>query len=206
MKPKNAFLLSALALAALCGEASPIALPGVPGSWVTERALAPRTIYGSFSAEHSLRLDAAGAPHVVYGGDRLFYAFRDGGGWHPEVADARPGVGDVSSLGLDAAGHAHIAYRDVANNVLRYTTNASGTWSSELVASGVEVPGVSVAVDGNGKVHVAYQDFRSDETRYATNASGSWVTTRLDGPAGLSCSIALDANGRVHVSYVNSSF
>src|SRR5688572_23226788 len=85
-------LLSLLLVGAIAGPAMPVPLPGVPGSWVTERPYAPRTIYGYISSERTLALDAADNPHVAYGGDRLYYAHRDAGGWHTEVADVRPGV------------------------------------------------------------------------------------------------------------------
>jgi hypothetical protein len=70
--------------------------------------------------DRSLRLDAAGRPHIAYGADKLYYSWHGGDQWHCEVADPSPGVGRFASLVLDTAGHPHISYYDDRNGDLRY--------------------------------------------------------------------------------------
>ena len=208
MKSKNAtaFALAALALISSAGGVRRVAadssdaLPGIGGSWVAERAFAPRTISTFYGAPRALAVDALGNPHAAYGGDRLYHAFRDDGGWHYEVADPRQGVGDLVALALDTANRAHIVYRDAANSAVRYATNAGGAWATQLVASGVEAHGVAIALDPAGRPRIAYQDLVADELRFATNATGAWATTRLDA-GGQTCSIAVGADGKTHVGY-----
>jgi len=76
-------------------------------------------------------------------------------------------------LGLDGEGHAHIAYTgldDEDNPVLKYATNSSGEWVTEIVDpspnSGI---GASIAVDSDGYVHISYYDNGNSSLKYATN-------------------------------------
>jgi len=78
-----------------------------------------------------------------------------------------------SYLGLDGDGNAHIAYTgldDEDNPVLKYATNASGEWVTEIVDpspnSGI---GASIAVDSDGYVHISYYDNGNSSLKYATN-------------------------------------
>ena len=62
--------------------------------------------------DRSLRLDAAGHPHVAYGGDRLYYAYYNGMNWNLDTVYDSPGVGRYTSLDLDNEGRPHISYYD----------------------------------------------------------------------------------------------
>ena len=53
---------------------------------------------------HYLRLDAAGYPHIAYGGDHLYYTRYDGIGWRYETVDGAEHVGAGASLALDSEG------------------------------------------------------------------------------------------------------
>ena len=83
--------------------------------------------------DNSLALDAAGRPHVAYGGDHLYYAYHDGTAWHVETVDAGLQVGIYASLALDAAGRPHIAYYDQANDYLRYAYHDGTAWQLQTV-------------------------------------------------------------------------
>jgi len=95
----------------LPGEATPAdAGPADSASmgWLIECVDCPK--YVGYLTGRSLRVDAAGQPHVAYGGDHLYYAWHDGATWHLETADDAPGVGSDASLALDGAGYPHISY------------------------------------------------------------------------------------------------
>ena len=78
-------------------------------AWDIQRVDAPK--YFEPGGDRSLRLDAAGHPHLAYGADALYHAWHDGTTWHLETVDPAPGVGRFASLALDAAGHPHISSR-----------------------------------------------------------------------------------------------
>jgi len=106
------------------------ALPG--GSrWVTATVDQPRTFQDM--RDNSLALDAAGRPHVAYGGDHLYYAYRDGAGWHTTAVDSGLQVGVYASLALDAAGRPHIAYYDQDTDTLRYAYHDGTAWRLQAV-------------------------------------------------------------------------
>ncbi len=107
----------------------------------------------------------------------LNFAYKAGDNWTTEEVD--PNISDNcrelsdSYLGLDSDGNAHIAYTgldDADNPVLKYATNASGEWVTEIVDpspnSGI---GASIAVDNEGYVHISYYDNGNSSLKYATN-------------------------------------
>ena len=85
--------------------------------WVIECVDCPK--YFEEMSDRSLRLDAAGHPHIAYGSDHLYYAWHDGTTWHLETVDDAPGVGSYASLALDGGGYPHISYYDSTNEDLR---------------------------------------------------------------------------------------
>lgn len=103
----------------------------------------------------SLVLDANDRPHIAYARlyDRgspcngLKYAYRSGNSWQVEVVDDGNGVGCGLSLGVDAAGHPHIAY--YGNFSLKYAVR---TVSPSLPESGGTVLGVWVLVALGGLI------------------------------------------------------
>jgi hypothetical protein len=135
-----------------------------------------------------------------------------------------PGVGQISSVGVDSAGRAQIAYRDTLNGDLKYgRKNNNNSWQVFVVESSGEAgSGVSLAVDSAGNPHIAY--FRSasvtalGDLKYAkgtcTPNGQSWTcsfakTTIETGihdtfSAG-NTSIALDGTGVPHIAYFDNT-
>jgi len=108
---------------------------------------------------------------------KLYIAIKSDDNWTIEGID--PNISffcrelSDSYLGLDGDGNAHIAYTgldDENNPVLKYATNASGEWVTEIVDpspnSGI---GASIAVDSEGYVHISYYDNGNSSLKYATN-------------------------------------
>ncbi len=109
--------------------------------------------------DRSLRVDAAGRPHIAYGGDHLYYAWHDGTAWHFETADAAPGVGQYASLALDGAGQPHIAYYDSVARDLRYARRDASGWVVQVVAAEGDVGfHAALGLDAEGRPHIAYYD------------------------------------------------
>ena len=151
----------------------------------------------------AIAVDASGHPHIVYGGDHLYYTYYDGTSWRYETVDKLSDVGKYASLALDTSGKAHISYYDNTNGDLKYATNSSGDWTTVIVDnSGGEY--TSIALDRAGKAHISYY---SGFLWYATNASGPWITESVDSGIikGEYNSIALDKSGNAYISYYLNS-
>jgi hypothetical protein len=116
--------------------------------------------------------------------------------------------GDVTSIAVDLAGTAHVAWHDLPSGGLYYSTNGSGTWvTSPLdVVPGMDLGGhCAIAVHRpTGRLHVAYYDAMNGDLKYARkDPGGVWVRKVLDatGDVGSHASIAVDAAGAVHIAY-----
>ena len=179
-------------------------------NWHIECADCPK--YFSGMTDRSLRLDTAGHPHIVYGGDHLYHAWHDGVTWHYETVDDAPGVGRYASLALDGGGYPHISYYDYAdytNGDLKYAYQDASGWHIETVDGGGNVGRhTSLALDGSGYAHISYclYDYIDDQCeglKYAYQDASGWHIQTVDseGEVGWYTSLALDANGYPHISY-----
>lgn len=132
--------------------------------------------------------------------------------WMPTMVDTFGEHGlSETSVTVDSADKVHISYcrYDSGTWALKYGTNTSGSWITEVVDADLgdfstsAFPPTSVASDGSKKVHIAYAyyDGTSDQytLKYATNRSGVWVTESVD--AGFVGCIALDSSDNVHIIY-----
>ncbi len=123
--------------------------------WIIECVDCPKSFYGM--SDRSLVLDAAGHPHIAYGGDHLYYAWHDGTSWHYETADSSPIVGAYASLALDQEGYPHISFMDGQNQDLRYAYKDASGWHVEAaVSEGLVGYFTSLALDADGYPHVSY--------------------------------------------------
>ncbi len=157
--------------------------------------------------DRSLRLDSNDLPHIVYGGDHLYYAFFDGAAWIHETVDHSDEVGWSASLGLGSDGQPHIAYYDLHMERLLYATREGETWRIETVdtqfAAG-RTAFMSLALDQDNQPHVAYENDLG--LTYATRqaATGTWQAETVDTSAGACISLALDPTGLPHIGYGDS--
>ena len=134
--------------------------------WAIECVDCPK--YFEEMSDRSLRLDAAGYPHIAYGSDHLYYAWHDGATWHLETVDEAPGVGSYASLALDGGGYPHISYYDTTNGDLRYAYLDASGWHTQIVDSeGVVGRNTSLALDGSGYPHIGYNNITDDDLMYA---------------------------------------
>jgi hypothetical protein len=104
-------------------------------------------------------------------------------GCGPEVTDWELDAVGVSgsdpSIAVDAEGALHLVFLN--NEGLRYATNASGTWTTELASAVSGITRItSVAVDTTGGVHAVLGQITGSNVLYATNASGAWTSERID--------------------------
>lgn len=159
-------------------------------------------------------MDREGNVHISYLDKNvgLKYATNSGGSWVVEVLDHTPNVGWNTSIAVDSNNKVHISYSDPSpildppgNGYLKYATNASGEWITQVIDDKDAGFFTGIDVDSQDSVHIAYYawDGSRGRLKYATNASGSWVIETVDenGAVGLYCAIALDLQDRPHISY-----
>jgi hypothetical protein len=161
-----------------------------------------------------IAVDRYGAVHISYldksGG--LRYSTNASGAWEVYTIDDAANVGWNTSIAVDSNGGVHISYSDPSpvlnppgNGCLKYATNASGAWTTEIVDDEDAGFYTGIAADSEDNLHIAYYtwDSTAGSLRYATNASGSWVKEAVDetGVVGLFCAIAVDTTGSLHISY-----
>lgn len=212
-----------LALIVIAGAAVTFALvPAAPtsaqpeASWDVTCIDCPRS--SGVLGDRSLRIDAQGRPHIAYGGDHLYHAYRDGGGWHTEVADSSNYTGGRMSLALNAAGESRISYTrqhtcpwppfDEICYDLRFAYKDSSGWHTETLFPDGKVASTAIAVDAAGRAHIVFWDMASSTVRYALQSGGGWQVETVGGMTGneqdFSVSLALDSLGRPHIVYANS--
>ncbi len=162
----------------------------------------------------SLELDAVGNAHISYYENRaLKYAIRSEESWNRETVDSGVlvTVGLYNSLALDRDGYAHISYVDETNHDIKYATNRTGAWTTEIVDPGGGAM-TSIAVDNDGTPHISYIN-PANELKYAVWVGGgdgncfcgsNWDCEAIPGVYGFDSSLALDASGNPHIVF--SSF
>lgn len=170
----------------------------------------------------SIAVAPSGRVWVAYhdqGNGSLRAAYRDGGAWTAELADAgsglSPDAGQWASLALDADGNPVVAHHDAAAGTLRISRrSAEGTWSTEVAATGTPgVDGEGGAVPANvgrfarllianGVEYVAFYDAAHGDLRLIEGFSGAWTSTVIDeaGDVGQWPSLWLDGE-RLLVAY-----
>ena len=183
----------------------PSAQASASSQWAIQCVDCPKQF--SRMTDRSLRLDAAGHPHIAYGEDHLYYAWHDGTSWHYETVDDSPGVGQYASLALDAHGHPHISYAGgpgCEETTVKYARWTGSAWSIQTVDSEGRVGEyTSLALDAEGYPHISYCDETNYDLKYACWTGSSWTVDIVDASGGGYTSLALDADGRPHISYGN---
>jgi hypothetical protein len=92
----------------------------------------------------------------------------------------------------------HLSHLDYSADDCVYTTNASGSWATEIV----DIYGgkyTSIGLDSSGGIHISYGSQNGLE--HATKVGGSWVETVID-PGGRQGESALVVDGSDHVHIV----
>ncbi len=171
---------------------------GEPGFW---SAIAIEAIGSFFNP---------GGPAVALGpGDVLNVAYMDtnpddsnavkyarfDGGWSSEtIVDGLVAATRNPAIAVDAAGSAHIVYRD-DGSALHYAYRGATAWQIEAVPVTGTDP--TIALDNNGTLHLAFES--SLDVAYARFAGGNWadvVLSRGEQPA-----MALDNAGQPHMVF-----
>lgn len=156
-----------------------------------------------------ITVDNNGFPHTVYGGDHLYYSYKNASGWHREIIDTAHNTGRYSSIELDSNGFIHILYWDDENGIIKYATNLSGTWI--LNPLNINSKTLSMAIDPGNAIHVIHWGTDPSGIKYTTNKTGSWITedvtdesTYASGGRVESFSITIDSTDKIHIAYIDN--
>jgi hypothetical protein len=155
-----------------------------------------------------LRVDSHGADQVSYANTasgNLMHASDLVGAWITDTVGAMGG--SVNALGLDGADKAHIAYAGIDNlgsGVVRYASNATGSWQTQWIEgwSDGTLSSASLTVDRSGVVHFAITGTGTGCTLlYYDNAGGAWHKEVVADDCNHGAAIGIDSTGRVHIAY-----
>jgi hypothetical protein len=170
--------------------------------WEVESVDAPKYILDMTNSY--VAYDSYGNPHLAYGSDHLYYAYRSGSSWYLETVDSSPGVGSYASIALDKNDKPHISYFDKINEDLKYAVRNNGIWGVEIVDDQDAGYNTAIAVDDYGNPHISY--YGSGYLKYAKYVNNDWEKQFIENCGGAgsdSNSIMLDKQGHPHISYMN---
>ena len=183
--------------------------------------------YLSGGGQHLLGIDSGeqGEMVVVYPHNdtglsthSLGMMYRWDGTWTETILDTASDTGHHPSVVIDRQGAIHIAYVDYStdpadhsDDVLRYATNASGTWAfTTLGYSGSDGQGgrgtaivIHPITDAVHIVATIYEN-SSRDLRYYTNEDGSWVNETITDSTkdeGHDPAMEMDGDGNLYVVY-----
>ena len=130
----------------------------------------------------SIVLDKKDKVHISYHDFKkgyLKYATNTNGSWTTEIVDSGADNKKITGysstrIAVDASGKIHIVYRyrNNSDEALKYATNTSGSWVTEIVDSNGGSDS-SLALDSSGKVHISYFDGRNGCLKYTTGIRGT---------------------------------
>jgi len=155
--------------------------------------------------------------HISYldKSEGLKYATNVNGSWEVFNVDDEENVGWNTSIVIDSNNTVHISYSDPSpiidppgNGYLKYATNKSGTWTTQVIDDDDAGAFTGIAVDNQDNLHISYctTDGSRGRLMYTTNTSGSWAKEIADEDepsVGVYCAIDVDLNGNPHISHYN---
>lgn len=101
--------------------------------------------------------------------------------WRREVL----ATGDVSyqnAIAIDPGGNIHVARYDRGTATIVYTTNASGAWTSETVATltSPTFPDPAIAIDAEGRAVIAYLDRGGRDVWFVVRSDPAWTREPIE--------------------------
>ncbi|MGB2340946.1 MAG: putative Ig domain-containing protein, partial [Candidatus Poseidoniaceae archaeon] len=184
--------------------------------------------YLSGSGTHLLGVDSGeqGEKVIVYphndtssssGTHSLGMMYLWNGTWTETILDTATDTGHYPSVAIDRQGAIHIAYTDYSTNpdVLRYATNASGTWVFTTLGYAASNSGIGrgtaiVVHPITNAVHIVATSYENSVRglRHYTNEDGSWTNETITDATkdeGYDPAMEMDGDGNLYVAhYCNS--
>jgi hypothetical protein len=211
---RSALLIVGLLMGGWTGAVSGQERPGdAPAegqaTWARQCADCPQDHF--WVSEQALALDSAGHPHVVYGGEAVYYARHDGAAWQVEEIDGKTPWAFWNqvppSLVLDGEDRPHVVYVDTSGEYLVYAVKTAEGWQRETIDHqpppfGFMTSDTTLVLDAEGTPWVAYS--RWGALQLATRREGTWQIEVVDDSwyFELYFGLAVDGTGTPHISYM----
>lgn len=177
------------------------------GTWSTSVVINGTITGASPAYSTSIGVDSDNKIHISYYDDAMpdsiKYVTNISGSWVETTIDTIGlAAGWTTSLAVDSNNKIHISYYDPKNDELKYASNASGTWQTEIVnKSSGNVFNASLAIDktNGNQVHMVFGS--GSGFMYARKSAGTWQISKIDEDwTGNYNSIAIGSNS-IHISY-----
>ena len=154
----------------------------------------------------SIAVDSSNNIHIIYfskaAESGLKYATNSSGLWNIYTADSGVDVDftytSSTEIAIDTAGNVHACYYHAASIPLKYASNISGSWKSEIV----DINGTSgdIAVDSANNIYVVYSN-KIGKLMSKKGSSGNWDSIELN-LSGAAATIAIDKHENLHIAYI----
>ncbi len=165
---------------------------------------------GPYGPSCSLALDTNGQPHIVFGGDGVFYAYRREESWIKETLTHTPCAG--CGIAIDSEGDPHLLYAlyDPENRwddwELRYAFRSGQTWSTESIPKAEEDQDyyqLCLAMDSRDNPHICYSGVQSltDFLEYGARINGTWYVGRVGDERSAFCHLVIDRDDRPNIVF-----
>jgi hypothetical protein len=164
-------------------------------------------------SQRSLALGTDGTPHVGYQkAEALWYAFKDTGGWHPQMlAGGGFGIttGSGASIALDSLGYAHIAHNFYSSTDfgLLYEYQDAQGWHRETIDDQLLTNNTtSIVIDNQDDPHVSYfYAWPNEGLAYAHRLNGVWQIELVEAGGTTYTSLAIKDGLFPYISYAFSA-
>lgn len=134
----------------------------------------------SAGKDSSLAIDSTGHLHLSFlhegVGMKYVTAPAASGPWTVTTVDSSARDMASTAMALDINNKVHIVYHDYNANTLRYATNATGEWKTELVDGTSSGSASALQLDDQGHLHIVYTDDANGGLKYVTGTSAAWST------------------------------
>ncbi len=138
------------------------------GSWVSDPV---DHTYSDYAKHTGIAVDSYGDVHIsfydylddLWESGSLKYAKLDMGSWSVTTVDNTGWAGSYSSIVATAQGRLRISYHDSVNDLMKYASNATGSWVVSTVSDSIAYSGnTSIALDKDYGPHIIFSHGFSD--------------------------------------------
>ncbi len=141
-------------------------VPAKTPGWVIE--VAAEEALGHFA----VAADGQGQLHMISTSFETLHSVRSTSGWTSEAID--DAWFSYVAMAVDSAGHAHLIGGAINGSQATYGTNASGTWTLEVIGGSEGAGPPQIVIDKANVPHVSYYDEAVVDLRYLTRQAGTW--------------------------------
>ncbi|MCP2505226.1 MAG: Ig domain-containing protein, partial [Candidatus Poseidoniaceae archaeon] len=189
-------------------------------SGVTNSTINPvATIPSGGLSKHSIDSGLNGDIAAVYSVERtgatsanLTLLYKWNGTWTESTIDTSVDT-DVASVVIDRQGALHIGYVDKDNSMLKYATNATGSWVIETLGDAATDISAHTAISVHpvtNAIHImAVNGSNSNaDLKHYTNETGTWLNSTISNPSedeGYGVKADLDSDGNLHVVFIREA-